>query len=138
MRSNNGREPEDCVYFEYARGSFTSKPEDEWCRVFDLLDERRPGGGPEGPVPVAFDDQARADMHAVLAAFDGVGTPLDYMNVVMDADGSIGPDSGFSFDRCVAYWYDPGWRRLPEDIPGESVSEGIDLNWYRTDHCPGR
>lgn len=34
------------------------------------------------------------------------------------------------------HWYQPGWAVLPEDIPGDSVSRGIDADWYRTDDCP--
>src|SRR6476660_8252328 len=34
----------NCEYFEYQRGAFTSKPQDEVCRVFDF-DNRHPGGG---------------------------------------------------------------------------------------------
>ena len=106
----------DCEYFEYKRGAFTSKPDDEFCRVFDF-EGRQPGGGDEGPVPVAFDDTARSDLEALKEAFHGVSAPLDYMNLVLAADGAVGPDSGFRFDRCVAYWYQPGWTVLPEDDP---------------------
>ena len=124
----------DCEYFEYQRGAFTSKPQDEFCRVFDF-DDRHPGGGNEGPVPVPLDDQARADLVDFKKAFEGVGASIDYMNAVLASDGSVGPDSGFDFDRCVAYWYDPGWTALPNDDP-DSVSTGIDANWYKTDSCP--
>jgi hypothetical protein len=125
----------ECEYFEYGRGAFTSNPADEFCRVFDF-DDRHPGGGMEGPVPVAFDDQARAHLAELLASFDGVGAPLDYMNLVLAPDGSVGADSGFSFDRCVSYWYQPGWTTLPEDIEGDSVSSGMNADWYKTDSCP--
>lgn len=125
----------ECEYFEYGRGAFTSNPADEFCRVFDF-DDRHPGGGLEGPVPVAFDDQARADLGELLASFDGVGAPLDYMNLVLAPDGSVGADSGFMFDRCVSYWYQSGWAKLPEDIEGESVSSGLNADWYKTDNCP--
>lgn len=124
-----------CDYFEYARGAYTSTPGDEFCRVFDY-DDRQPGGGLEGPVPVAFDDQARADLASMLAAFDGVAAPLSYMNVVLAANGSIGPDSGFTFDRCVYYWYQPNWSVLPDDFQGKEVSTGINTDWYKTDSCP--
>ena len=72
----------------------------------------------------------------MLAAFDRVGTPLRYLNVVLTQEGLMGPDSGFAFDRCVYYSYQPGWTALPEDIPDEQVSTGIDGDWYRTDACP--
>ncbi len=124
----------DCEYFEYRQGAFTSKPHDEFCRVFDV-DNRHPGGGSEGPVPVPFDDQARADLADFKKAFEGVGAPMDYMNGVLAADGSVGPDSGFAFDRCVTYWYQPGWTALPDDDP-DAVSTGIDANWYKSDGCP--
>jgi hypothetical protein len=131
--AGNEGEP-DCEYFEYSRGAFTSKPEDEFCRVFDF-DNRHPGGGDEGPMPVVFDDEARADLADLKKAFDGVGAPLDYMNLVFDANGSVGPDSGFEFDRCVAFWYQPGWTALPDDIAGDFVSMAIDEDWYKTDAC---
>jgi hypothetical protein len=124
----------DCEYFEYQRGAFTSTPEDEFCRVFDF-DSRHPGGGHEGPVPTPLDDQAHADLADFKNAFDDVGSPIDYMNAVLAPDGSVGPDTGFNFDRCVAYWYEPGWTSLPDDDP-DSVSTGIDANWYKTDNCP--
>ena len=125
----------ECEYFEYGRGAFSSNPAAEFCRVFDF-DDRHPGGGSAGQVPVAFDDQARADLIELLASFDGVGTPLAYMNLMLAADGSVTGDSGFRFDRCVSYWYQPGWSSLPEDLPGDSVSSGIDADWYKTDSCP--
>jgi hypothetical protein len=125
----------DCEYFEYGRGAFTSKPEDEFCRVFDFAN-RQPGGGSEGPAPAAFDAQARADLAEFLAAFKPVGVPLDYVNLVPTANGSIGPDTNLAFDRCVSYVYQPGWTTLPEDTPGDSVSSGIDKNWYKADGCP--
>lgn len=134
LEADGDGEP-NCEYFEYGRGAFTSKPADEFCRVFDF-DERHPGGGDEGPVPVAFDDKAQADLADLKQAFAGAGAPLDYMNLVLAADGSVGPDSGFAFDRCVAYWYQPGWDALPEDDPGESISSGINEDWYETDSCP--
>jgi hypothetical protein len=121
-----------CEYFEYERGAFTSNPADEDCRVFERNDEP----GIRGPAPVAFDDQARADLKAMLAAFDSTGAPLNYMNVVLTEEGSMGPGSGFAFDRCVYYKYRPGWAVLPEDIEGEQVSTGIDRDWYQTDSCP--
>jgi hypothetical protein len=123
----------DCEYFEYRRGAFTSKPEDRLCRVFDF-DGRHTGGGDEGPIPVAFDEEAHADLVAFKRALDRVGAALVYMNAVLAADGSVGPDSGFKFDRCVAYWYQPGWTSLPEDIPGD-ISSGINEDWYNTDGC---
>ena len=128
-------EDRGCEYFEYQRGAYASDPDDEFCRVFDY-DDRHPGGGPEGPVPGAFDDQARADVTAMLAAFDSVATPVRYMNVVLTADGSIGPDSNFAFDRCVYYWYQPSWKSLPDDFKGKEVSTGINADWYKTDNCP--
>jgi hypothetical protein len=123
----------ECEYFEYGRGAFTSDPADGSCRVFDP-DDRHPGGGAEGPVPVAFDDQARADLADLKRAFDGAGAPLDYMNLVLEADGSVGPDSTFAFDPCVTYVYQPGWSTLPSDE--DAVSTGIDADWYKTDGCP--
>jgi hypothetical protein len=125
----------DCEYFQYGRGAFTSKPEDEFCRVFDFAD-RQPGGGDEGPAPVAFDAQARTDLAEFLAALKSVGAPLNYMNLVPTADGSVGPDSNFAFDRCVSYVYQPGWTALPEDLSDDAVSSGINADWYKVDSCP--
>jgi hypothetical protein len=125
----------DCEYFEYGRGAFTSKPEDEFCRVFDFAD-RQPGGGSEGPAPAAFDAQAQADLAEFLAAFEAVGARLDYMNLVPAENGSVGPDTNFAFDRCVSYVYQPGWTTLSEDVSGDSISSGIDRDWYKTDGCP--
>lgn len=122
-----------CEYFEYARGAFTSNPADEFCMVLNFEEAGEPLWG---PAPVAFDDQARADLKAMLAAFASKGAPLRYLNVVLTQDGSMGPDSNFAFDRCVSYRYQPGWIVLPEDTPGEEVSTGIDPDWYRTDNCP--
>jgi hypothetical protein len=127
-------EGEDCVYFQYKRGAFTSLPQDEFCRVFDF-DNRQPGGGSEGPIPIAFDDAAKGDLAELKAALGGVGAPLDYMNLVLRADGSVGRDSGFAFDRCVMYWYEPGWTSLPEDIDEETVTTAIDSDWYEVDSC---
>ena len=95
-----------------------------------------PGGGFEGLIPVEFDQQALDDLATLKAEFARIRTPIDYLNVVFDPSGAIAPDSGFSADRCVMYWYDPGWSVLPEDIPGEDVSAGIDEDWYKTDSCP--
>ena len=134
LDAGSGEEP-GCEYFQYGRGAFTSNPDDEFCRVFDF-DNRHPGGGDEGPVPIAFDAEARRDLAALKRAFEGVGAPLDYMNAVLAADGSVASDSGFAFDRCVTYWYHPGWTVLPEDIAGDSVSTGINADWYKTDGCP--
>lgn len=125
----------DCEYFEYGRGAFTSKPEDEFCRVFDY-EGRHEGGGDEGPVPVPFDDQALADLATLKSALAEDGLALDYMNVVLAPDGSVAGDSNFWFDRCVTYWYQPGWTTLPEDDPGKLVSTAIDSNWYKEDGCP--
>lgn len=127
-----GGEEDECEYFQYSRGAFTSRPDD--CRVFDY-DDRQPGGGAEGPVPDPFDEQARFDVADMLAAFEGVGAPLDYINVVVQADGSVGPDSNFSFDRCVMYVYDPGWTTLPEADP-DSIAAGVNTDWYSIDDCP--
>jgi hypothetical protein len=125
----------DCQYFQYGRGAFSSKPEDEFCRIYDF-DNRQPGGGPEGPVPVAFDARPRTDLAELLTVFKSVGAPLDYMNVAPTSDGSVGPDSYFDFDRCVTYVYQPGWTTLPEDDPGRYVSTGINVDWFKTDLCP--
>jgi hypothetical protein len=125
----------ECEYFEYGRGAFTSDPANASCRVFDPED-RHPGGGAEGPVPVAFDDQARADLADLKRTFEGADAPLDYMNLVLGADGSVGPDSTFAFDPCVTYVYQPGWSTLPGDEDGDTVSTGIDADWYKTDSCP--
>ncbi len=116
----------DCEYFEYGRGAFSSTPADEFCRVFDL---------PDRPVPVAYDAQALADLAELKKEFNRVGLPMEYINVVFDSAGSVGPDSAFSADPCVTYWYEPGWSALPEDYPG-AVSGAIDADWYRTDICP--
>jgi hypothetical protein len=125
----------DCEYLEYERGAFTSNAADEFCRVFDF-DNRHPGGSSEGPAPVTFDAQALTDLAELKKAFDRVSIPLDYMNVVLNPDGHVGPDSGFSPDRCVTYWYQPDWANLPEDITGDSISIGINADWYKTDWCP--
>ncbi len=135
MLDAGGDDEPDCEYFEYGRGAFTSNPDDEFCRVFDFGD-RHPGGGHEGPVPIAFDAEARTDLAALKHAFEGVGAPLNSMNAVLAVDGSVASDSGFAFDRCVTYWYHPGWTALPDDISGDSVSRGINADWYKTDGCP--
>jgi hypothetical protein len=123
-----------CEYFVYVRGAFTSKPTDQFCRVFDF-DDRQPGGGDAGPSPVEFDDLARADLADLKVAFERVGAPLKYLNLVIAPNGSVGPDSVFDFDGCIVYWYRPGWTVLPVDESGDSVSTGIDEDWYETDNC---
>jgi hypothetical protein len=135
MHDDEGRDEPDCEYFDYGRVAFTSKPEDEFCRVFGY-NTRQPDGGFEGPIPVAFDETARADLPELKQAFAGISAPLDYINLALASDGSVGPDSVFSFDRCVTYWYQPGWTALPEDIDGETVSTGINKDWYESDGCP--
>jgi hypothetical protein len=121
-----------CEYFEYERGAFTSNPADEFCRVFERIDEP----GQDGPPPVAFDEQARADLKTLLAAFKNTGAGLRYMNVALDADGSVESESTFAFDRCVYYRYHPGWADLPQDTPGEEVWAGVNGDWYQNDNCP--
>ena len=125
----------DCVFFEYGRGAFTSDPSDEFCRVW-RVDPQNPDAGWVGPAPVAFDQQAHNDLAALKGEFDRVGVPIEYLYINLDPAGAVGPDSAFDADRCIAYFYQPDWSALPEDIPGKSVSTGITADWYKTDHCP--
>ena len=128
---DDGNPETACEYFEYRRGAFNSDPADEFCRVFRF----HPGGGDKGPVPVAFDDEARKDLADLKREFDRVGVPIDYINVVFDVDGSVASRSQFSADGCVEYWYEPGGTTLPDDAP-KAITTVIDDEWYKIDHCP--
>ncbi len=114
-----------CVFFLSRRGAFSSDPSDEFCRVF----------GAGGPPAVAFDQQASDDLAELKGEFDLVGVPVQYLYINLGAGASIGPESAFSADRCVAYFYSPGWSALPEP-ERNTVSSGITADWYKTDSCP--
>jgi hypothetical protein len=118
----------DCVFFEYRHGAFTSDPSDEFCRVFGEP-------GPTDPTPVPFDETANVDLASLRGEFNRLDVPIQYLFIHLDSDGAVGPGSAFNADRCVGYFYQPGWSTLPEADP-DVVSTGIDANWYKTDFCP--
>ncbi len=124
-----------CEFFLYRRGPFTSATSGDDCRIM-WVDPENPDAGPVGPAPSAFDREAQDDLAALKREFGRIGVPIEYLYINLDSAGSVGPRSAFAADRCVAYFYEPGWTALPEDIPGEQVSTGITADWYKTDTCP--
>jgi hypothetical protein len=118
----------DCEYFVYARGYFTSKPSDQYCRVF--LDARHLG---DPPTPIAFDDQARVDLDAVKVAFNDAGLSVTYLNLGFTLSITNAANA-FAVDTCRVFSYSPGWTALPDQVP-DAVSSGINPDWYVTDNC---
>ena len=116
----------DCIFFEYRRGSFSSEPADDTCVVI-----HDPAVTPNVE---PFDAGATRDLSALLSAFHTAGLPLQSMYVNLESGGRIGTESAFSFDRCVTYYYAPGWSTLPHD-DAHSRSVGVSADWYKTDFC---
>lgn len=116
---------DDCQYFDYARGAFSSNLPDDTCGS---------ANGFSPPSRSSFDDRASQDLATLQDGFSRLGIPIKEIIIERGADGSIGSGSFFEADGCVFYHYAPSWTTLPE--AGKDVVAGIDPNWYKTDLCP--
>jgi len=115
-----------CVFFEYRRGSFSSLPDSGWCDNAFSSDP-----------PVAFDPQALDDLSALKAEFRRDGLALTDIRAGFHTHGSLDPGSSFSTDTlCMDYVWHPGWTKLPETDPGNSMSMAVNADWYETNICP--
>lgn len=118
----------ECEYLEYHRGAFISTPDAPVCQVIDP--DNRPTLA--APVPAAFDLQANRDLDLVKTAFAATHLDITYLHVVFLGD-HVAAGTVYSTDACAFLTYEPGWTALPPDV--ESVSRGINTDWYVTDYC---
>ena len=81
-------------YLDYPRGVFVTDPGGSCYSGYEGADERR-----------AFDDQARADLEALLVATEANGPRLQSAFVAYLPDGTVGPDSTFSFTPDYRFVY---------------------------------
>jgi hypothetical protein len=123
---------ENCEYLKYARGAFTTKPDDEFCRVFPAGDD-----GTWAPQP--FDDQARTDLEQLHREVElrGARIPGASLRIFFDQDGSIAPGSEFNFGGCDSYVYSPGQATPPwsRELDEGVIATGLDSNWYKVESC---
>ena len=124
------RNSSTCEYFSYVRGAFSSDPANDLCAAVNV-DSLDTGTTPPAN---AFDKAALADLDILKNEFRRINLPRVNLNIAL-LDGVI-KSGAFAADRCVAYFYEPGWSGLPPDVPGDAKSTAIDRNWYKIDSCP--
>jgi hypothetical protein len=108
---------DECEYIAYARGAFVTDPASPDCEI-DV----------EGPHPrEAIDGQAQADLDAIYAESERIGSRLQSAFPEYGPDGSIiGGSFGFQWDRI--YVYEPGWSELPPEDSEQYTA--VNANWY--------
>ena len=104
---------QQCEYIEYSRGAFlVGDPYDCWP-----VDD-----------PRQIDAQAREAIDEIIRDSERLGRRLRDVSAEFDSDGRIARESGFRFDTCTWYYYDPGYSSLPFD-DSEPYAE-INVDWY--------
>jgi hypothetical protein len=119
FRVTQFRNDDWCQNLFYARGKFSSVPNNDICNLSQ--DETRP-----------LTSQSEQDFRAVERVLIDSGLKVRLVVVGFDARGQV-RYAEFHLDCYFCrtrYVYDPGYDRLPEDIPGELQHEAINSDWY--------
>jgi hypothetical protein len=114
-----------CQNIYYKRGAFSNKPTTSTCNLFDQQ-------------ALDFDEKAREDFNSVSKSFKTLIGDVAVLESTFDQTGKLQyAEVQMECFSCTIlnksaniYVYQPGYKNVPESIPGEIVYTKIDEDWF--------